>query len=92
MLERRKAGCNFHRTTVSLQSESTLASRSDGGSRRKATVADRDRERRKWAGKRALPSDIYRRGLRPKNAFIGTQQTMAKRGLQSLKSTFGRWE
>src|SRR5271166_2643214 len=30
MLERRKAGCNFHRTTVSLRSESTLASRSDG--------------------------------------------------------------
>jgi hypothetical protein len=29
---------------------------------------DRDRERRVWAGKRALPSDTYMRGLRPKQA------------------------
>jgi len=34
-------------------------------SRRFAAVADHDRERREWAGKRALPSDTYRRGLRP---------------------------
>jgi hypothetical protein len=38
----------------------------DGRSRHKAPVADRDRERREWTGKRALPSDTYRRGLRPK--------------------------
>ena len=38
---------------------------SDDRSRRFAAVADRDRERREWAGKRALPSDTYRRGLRP---------------------------
>jgi len=29
----------------------------DVSSRRKAAVADRDRESRKWEGKRALPSD-----------------------------------
>ena len=34
-------------------------------SRRKATFVDRDRERREWAGKRAFPSDTYRRSLRP---------------------------
>jgi hypothetical protein len=34
--------------------------RSDFVLRRIAAVADRDRERRKWAGKQALPSDTYR--------------------------------
>ena len=34
-------------------------------SRRRAAVADCDRESRKWAGKRALPGDTYRRGVRP---------------------------
>ena len=41
----------------------------DGRSRREAAVADRDRERRKWARKRAFPGDTYRRGPRP-NAGI----------------------
>jgi hypothetical protein len=43
--------------------------RSDFVPRRKATFVDRDRDRREWAGKRALPSDIYRRGLRPERAL-----------------------
>ncbi len=33
--------------------------------RRRAAVADCDRESRKWAGKRALPGDTYRRGVQP---------------------------
>src|SRR5271157_1319540 len=41
----------------------------DGRCRRKATVADRDRERRKWAGKRALPSDTYRASARRGNSL-----------------------
>ena len=39
----------------------------DGRSRRIAPVADCDRERRKWASKRTLPTDTYRHGLRPKH-------------------------
>jgi hypothetical protein len=33
--------------------------------RRIAVFADRNRESRKWAGKRALPRDTYLPGLRP---------------------------
>ena len=43
--------------------------KANGPSRRRATVANLDRERRKCAGKRAFPGDTYRRGLRPKREF-----------------------
>ena len=43
---------------------------SDVSNRRKAPVADRHRERRKCEGKRALPSCICRRGLRPEQTFL----------------------
>jgi hypothetical protein len=44
---------------------------SNGRSRREATVADPDRERREWAGKRAFPSDTYMPGLRrPVGTFV----------------------
>jgi hypothetical protein len=57
--------------------------------RRKATVAGRDRERREWAGKRALPSDTYMCGLRPRRSSRRPAERLqpTQRRHRSLDST-----
>src|SRR5271156_3992703 len=55
--------------------------------RRIADEADRDRERRKWPGKRAFLGDTCRRGLRPEQSLLvcKIQADRRERFIRTLK-------
>jgi hypothetical protein len=57
-----KTSCQH--ASPALRPKTPFPRTADGWCRRKAPVADRDHERRKWAGKRPFPGDTDRRALR----------------------------